>query len=358
MKIGVFCIFDHWPEVKSAQQYLTDFLDITQRAEELGFDSAWVSEHHFTRYGGILPRPQVLLAAMAERTKRIRLGTAVSLVPFDNPIRAAEDFALVDVLSGGRLNLGVGRGLFPFEYDGMGVSQDEGRQRLEEGVEMILRAWQEAPLTFEGQFTNVTDLTILPRPIQTPHPPLYAAALSPESYDWAARKGYSILQVPYPLPIEVTQGQVTAYKDKLHQHGHADTEVIALFHTHVGETAEKARAEAEQAVMNYVGLASSLFPKKIKSEQYKAYAQFAPTMKTLTYDVLYNERTLIGDADQVIAKLERFQKDLQMDQFIYFLNWGGMAHELVMQSMERFAKYVLPHFQKAAAQSEKTLAAL
>jgi alkanesulfonate monooxygenase SsuD/methylene tetrahydromethanopterin reductase-like flavin-dependent oxidoreductase (luciferase family) len=142
MKIGIFCIFDHWPAVKSVPQYFQDFLEITQRAEELGFDSVWVSEHHFTRYGGILPRPQVLLAAVAERTKKIRIGTAVSLVPFDNPIRAAEDFALVDVLSGGRLDFGVGRGFFAFEYNGIGVSQDESRQRLEEGPAGIRhRAW-------------------------------------------------------------------------------------------------------------------------------------------------------------------------------------------------------------------------
>ena len=355
MKIGVFCIFDYWPEVKTVQQYFRDFLDITQRADELGFNSVWVSEHHFTRYGGILPRPQILLAAMAERTKRVRLGTAVSLVPFDNPIRAAEDFALIDVLSGGRLNVGVGRGLFPFEYDGIGVSQDEGRQRMEEGVEVILRAWQEDSLTFAGQFTNATDLTILPRPIQKTLP-LYAAALSPESYEWAARKGYNILQVPYPLPIEVTQGQIAGYKDKIRQYGHSDTEVIGLFHTYVGETAHKAKAEAEQAVMNYVGLVGSFMPSKVTSQQYKAYTNFAPTVKALTYDVLYNERTVIGDPDQVLAKLERFQKDLQMDQFIYFLNWGGMAHEKVLQSMERFATYVLPHFQKAEVRTGTPLA--
>ncbi len=353
MKIGVFCIFDYWPEVKTVQQYFRDFLDITQRADELGFDSVWVSEHHFTRYGGILPRPQILLAAMAERTKRVRLGTAVSLVPFDNPIRAAEDFALIDVLSGGRLNVGIGRGLFPFEYDGMGVSQDESRQRMEEGVEVILQAWQEESLTFSGQFT--TDLTTLPRPIQSSLP-LYAAALSPESYEWAARKGYNILQVPYPLPIEVTQGRIAEYKDKLRQYGHSDKEVIGLFHTYVGETDHKAKAEAEQGVMNYVGLVSTLMPAKVKSKQYKAYTNFAPTVKALTYDVLYNERTVIGDPDQVIAKLERFQKDLQMDQFIYFLNWGGMAHEKVLQSMERFATYVLPHFQKAEGQTGTQLA--
>lgn len=346
MKIGIFCIFDHWPEVKSVPQYFANFLEITQRAEELGFDSVWVSEHHFTRYGGILPRPQVLLAAMAERTKKIRIGTAVSLVPFDNPIRAAEDFALVDVLSGGRLDFGVGRGFFAFEYNGIGVSQDESRQRLEEGVEVILRAWQEERLTFAGQFTNVADLTTLPRPLQKPHPPVYAAALSPESYEWAARKGYNILQVPYPLPIEVTKGQIAGYKTKLRQYGHsvADKEVIAVLHTYVGETARKAKEEAEGPLMNYIGLVGALAPTTVKSDQYKAYTQIAPTMKSLTYDVLYNERTVIGDPDQVIAKLEHFQRELTLDQFIYFLNWGGMEHKQVVQSMERFARYVLPHF--------------
>lgn len=345
MKFGVFCIFDHWPAVKTVPQYFADFLEIVQRAEELGFDSAWISEHHFTRYGGILPRPQVLLAALAERTKTIRLGTAVSLVPFDNPIRAAEDFALIDVLSGGRLDFGVGRGLFAFEYDGIGVSQDESRQRLEEGVEVILQAWQEERLTFAGQFTNVTDLTILPRPLQKPHPPLYAAALSPESYAWAARKGYNILQVPYPLPLEVTKNAIAYYRAGLQQHGHsvADKKVIAVFHTYVGETAQKAREEAEGPLMNYVGLVGSLVPTTVKSEQYQAYTQFAPTMKSLTYDVLYNERTVIGDPDQVIEKIERFQKELEFDQFIYFFDWGGMDHARTLQSLERFARYVLPH---------------
>jgi natural product biosynthesis luciferase-like monooxygenase protein len=320
----------------------------------------WVSEHHFTRYGGILPRPQVLLAAMAARTKRVRLGTAVSLVPFDNPLRMAEDFALVDVLSGGRVNCGVGRGLFAFEYDGIGVSQDESRQRMEEGVEVILRAWQEERLTFHGRFTSVEDLAILPRPIQTPHPPLYVAALSPESYDWAARKGYSILQVPYPLPIEVTKGQIAQYKGKLQEHGHnpAEKETIVLLHSYVGETAKKAKEEAEKPLMNYVGLVGSLVPTKIKSDQYKAYTQFAPMMNSLSYDLLYNERTLIGDPDQVIAKLEYVQRELEMDQFVFFLNWGGMDPKRTVQSLERFARYVLPHFQQGTTQKVSgTLAA-
>ena len=112
MRFGIFSIFDYWPRIKSVPQYFLDVLKLVERAEELGFDSFWISEHHFTNYGGILPRPQILLAAMAQRTRTIRLGTAVSLIPFDSPVRLATDFALVDVLSGGRLEFGAGRGLF------------------------------------------------------------------------------------------------------------------------------------------------------------------------------------------------------------------------------------------------------
>jgi alkanesulfonate monooxygenase SsuD/methylene tetrahydromethanopterin reductase-like flavin-dependent oxidoreductase (luciferase family) len=199
VRFGIFTIFDYWPRVKSTAQYFSDILQLAQRAEELGYDSFWVSEHHFTNYGGILPRPQILLGALAQRTGKIRLGTAVSLVPFDSPVRLAEDFALIDILSGGRLDFGVGRGLFSFEYDGLGVEPDEGRARLEEGVKVIREAWQSEQLSYAGRFTNVHNLTILPRPLQKPHPPLYVAAVSPESYEWAGREGHSIRGASRPL---------------------------------------------------------------------------------------------------------------------------------------------------------------
>jgi alkanesulfonate monooxygenase SsuD/methylene tetrahydromethanopterin reductase-like flavin-dependent oxidoreductase (luciferase family) len=196
VRFSIFCIFDHFPEQKSVRRYLSDFVRLAERADELGFDAIWVSEHHFTPYGGIQPRPQLLLAHLAARTRHIRLGTAVSLVPFDNPIRLAEDFAFVDVLSGGRLDWGVGRGLFAFEYDGMGVSQDEGRERLEEGVDVVLRAWQEERLDYAGRFTRVESLQILPRPIQRPHPPVYAATVSPRASRGPRAAGCTIFRSP------------------------------------------------------------------------------------------------------------------------------------------------------------------
>jgi alkanesulfonate monooxygenase SsuD/methylene tetrahydromethanopterin reductase-like flavin-dependent oxidoreductase (luciferase family) len=303
VRFGIFSIFDYWPRVKSVAQYLDDVLHLARRSEELGFDSFWISEHHFTNYGGILPRPQILLAALAQQTHTIRLGTAVSLVPFDNPVRLAEDFGLVDVLSGGRLEFGVGRGLFGFEYDGLGIQQDESRDRLEEGVKVIRAAWQSEHLTFAGRFTKVDSLTILPRPLQKPHPPMYVAAVNPESYEWAAQEGHSILQVLYFAPIERTAEQVVRYRTGLEQNRHERSSkmLVAISPTHVAPTSESAKREAEGPLMNYVGMVGAMLPTETKSETYRSYTKLRPAMQKLIYDVLYSERpTAIGDPDQVI----------------------------------------------------------
>jgi natural product biosynthesis luciferase-like monooxygenase protein len=347
VKFGIFSIFDYWPRVKSVRQYFSDILNLGEAADNLGFDSFWISEHHFTNYGGIMPRPQILLAALAERTRTIRLGTAVTLIPFDNPVRLAEDFGLIDVLSGGRLEFGVGRGLFGFEYDGLGIDQDESRARLEEGVKVIRAAWQSEELTYTGRFTKVGKLAILPRPLQKPHPPLYVAAVTPESYEWAAREGHSILQVLYFAPIERTVEQVVNYRARLQQQHHDPSSrmVVAISPTHVAATSESARQQAAEPLTNYVNMVGELLPTETKSEQYRAYTKLRPAMKKLNYDVLYSERpTVIGDPEQVIRRIEDMNRQLGIDEFVAFVNFGGMDHQLTLKSMELFAKQVIPHF--------------
>jgi alkanesulfonate monooxygenase SsuD/methylene tetrahydromethanopterin reductase-like flavin-dependent oxidoreductase (luciferase family) len=292
VRFSIFSIFDHFAEVKSAGRYLADFTRLAECAEDLGFDAVWVSEHHFTPYGGIEPRPQLMLAYLAARTTRIRLGSAVSLVPFDNPIRLAEDFALVDVLSGGRLDWGVGRGLFAFEYDGMGISQDEGRERLEEGVDFVLRAWQEDPLDFTGRFTQADSLRVLPRPVQQPHPPVYAAAVSPESISWAARRGLHNLQVPYVAPLEVTDERLASWRAQRDAFARATApRLVVMMHTYVGETAKLARAEAEPPLGRYLQLVAEHFPSTVRSKQYETYAQMAPAVKAMTPQLLFDGGT-------------------------------------------------------------------
>jgi alkanesulfonate monooxygenase SsuD/methylene tetrahydromethanopterin reductase-like flavin-dependent oxidoreductase (luciferase family) len=142
MRLGLFSVVDHYPSEleRATGDFYAELLEQAEAADEWGFDSFWVAEHHFHEYGAV-PRPPVLLAAAAQRTRRIRLGSGVVVLPFDHPLRVAEDYAMVDVLSGGRLNLGVGSGYLKHEYAGFGVDPEDKRARFDEALEILLRAW-------------------------------------------------------------------------------------------------------------------------------------------------------------------------------------------------------------------------
>src|SRR5712692_742201 len=177
---------------QSHAQVYANTLDECKLAEELGFHTVWLAEHHFSVYG-IAPSLPVLAAAIARETRRVRIGTAVVVAPFAHPVRIAEEFAMVDILSGGRLDFGIGRGYQPKEFRGLGISMEGTRERFDEALEIIRRAWTGDRVTFEGRFYQVRDLRILPRPVQKPHPPFWTAAVSPDTYTLAARKGFKIL---------------------------------------------------------------------------------------------------------------------------------------------------------------------
>ena len=182
MEFGLFSLFDFFRDKQDEARYFQDTLDICIQAEELGFDSIWLGEEHFYAFG-ICPSPQMFLTAVARETSRIRLGTAISLLPFENPLRKAEDFAMLDILSNGRLNFGAGRGIIPKHFEGFCVDQAESRARYEESLEIIRRAWTEDPFEYQGSFWQVPSLSVGPKPVQQPHPPIYRGTLSRESFD-------------------------------------------------------------------------------------------------------------------------------------------------------------------------------
>lgn len=165
MRFGIFSVADHYPRElrRSATELYGELRDQAEAADALGFDSFWIAEHHFHEYGAV-PRPPVWLAAAAQRTRRIRLGSAVVVLPFDNPLRTAEDYAMVDMLSGGRLNLGVGSGYLTHEYAGFGLSLEEKRERFTEALEIVLRAWTGERFSYEGRFPHIENVQLnLPR---------------------------------------------------------------------------------------------------------------------------------------------------------------------------------------------------
>ena len=168
--------------------------------DAIGFDTVWLGELHFGRRSSLLASPLMVLAAAAQRTKRIRLGTAVTLLPLHSPVKIAEEAATADILSGGRLELGVGRGTAPVHYIGYNVPQEESRERFEEALEVILKAWTEDRLTYNGKYFQAQDLAVVPKPLQKPYPPIRLAANSPDTFAIAGQLGLPIFASPLINP--------------------------------------------------------------------------------------------------------------------------------------------------------------
>ena len=192
MKFGYYLLNTYVPELDGDGAHLYGrWLEQIDAAEELDFDSLWVTEHHFRLFGGMMPNPQLLLVAAAQRTRRLRLGSAVSLVPMHDPVKIAEDFAMLDLLSNGRLNFGAGRGMSAHEYEVFGREFKTAQPRLVEALQIILRAWTEEALDWQGTYYSYRKLTVRPKPRQEPHPPIYVTAnKDPESFRMVARNGY------------------------------------------------------------------------------------------------------------------------------------------------------------------------
>ena len=181
------------PDPKEQVRYYKDALEQVLWAEELGYDSVWVTEHHFSRHG-IVSATLSLLAYLAGVTKTIRLGTGVAVLPFHNPIELAEQAATVDLLSDGRLDFGIGRGFQWGEFHKLNIPMDEASRRFEEAMEVITKAWtSDEPFDHAGEFWTFNDMTIHPRPVQSPHPPVWVAAASPKSVERVARHNWNLL---------------------------------------------------------------------------------------------------------------------------------------------------------------------
>ncbi len=346
MKFGLLTLFDHYAEDCSEEQYYKNFFEEVSCAEESGFDSIWLGEHHFCRY--ICPAPQIVAAAVAQRTKRLRIGTAIALLPHHDPIRLAEDYALVDLLSGGRLDFGVGRGFIKATYDGFNQSMDESRERFNESLELIERAWQQSTFSYQGKFYRAHDVSILPRPLQKPSPPIFmAAALSPESFVAAGEKGHSILLAPFFQSRGVLKENIQLYKETLTRCGYSPEklEVVAGYHSFVDETPELACQKWESHYMRYMHFVGSLIsPGEYTTPQYQAWRHSGESLQQITWERMYPTQVLCGDPAQCIERVALMQEEFGVSHFFVYMDLGGLAHRQVLQSIERFATRVIPCF--------------
>jgi alkanesulfonate monooxygenase SsuD/methylene tetrahydromethanopterin reductase-like flavin-dependent oxidoreductase (luciferase family) len=346
------------PPGRSGGDILRDEVDQMVLAEELGYDSIWLTEHHYADYG-LSSAPSVLLATVAARTKRIRLGIAVYVIPFHHPLRLAEETASIDILSGGRLTVGLGRGNRPLEFYGHGVRQEESRSRMEEGVEILLQAWTRDVVNFSGRHWQIHDVPVYPKPVTQPHPPLAFAVTSPESVAWAARHGFAILSSGIGTPLAATLGTRDAYLAGLREAGHPQAQIDELLgrwvvtkHVYVAPTDEEAEADAREPEMWYRGS----FVRSLSTEGlvglhesvYKSAQQMSARIASQTWDSLLEDTLLVGSPETVATKLTALEQ-AGVGEVACWTSFGGLAPDKVRRSMRLFAEEVMPRFRPASS---------
>ncbi len=346
MEFGLFSLFDFFPDRQDETQYYRDTLDIAIASEQLGFDSVWFGEEHFYAFG-ICPSPQLFLTAVARETSRIRLGTSISLLPFENPLRKAEDFAMLDILSNGRLNFGVGRGIIQKHFDGFGVKPRESRERYEESLEIIRRAWTQDPVEYQGKFWNIPSLSLSPKPLQKPHPPIYRGTISPASYESAGTDGENVLVVPWLTgPHTRVRKRVERYRSLLKENGHNHKRMTSVFWLFVDPDHNVAIREGQAATRAYTELFTSFIPPEFISrlkddDPFKAFLQFTRAMP----DQL-EERAIVGTPAECRRRLTELNDEFGLDQVAFYFHAGGRDTQRAKRGLELFAKEVMPEFKE------------
>src|SRR6266540_3732651 len=320
-----FGFFDQLPcaDADSERQRYRDILAQIELGDALGFDTVWLGELHFSRAFSLLADPLMVLAAAAQRTTRIRLGTAVTLLPLHHPVKIAEEAATADILSDGRLEFGVGRGTAPIHYAGYDIPQEESRERFEESLDFILAAWSHDSVSFEGKYFRARDLTVVPRPVQSPHPPVRIAANSPDTFPMAARRRLPIFATPLINPPDKLKEGLAVYRGALPAGTRGDAALA--FPVHVTASRAQARRECETSLLHFLREAGE-------------------RLRPLGDDDIDREMGVFGDPEYCVERVQALRHDYGMDEFICYFNQGGiMDHAAVRQSMTRFACEVIPY---------------
>jgi alkanesulfonate monooxygenase SsuD/methylene tetrahydromethanopterin reductase-like flavin-dependent oxidoreductase (luciferase family) len=353
MKFGLFYLFSDFGNI-SQEALFAEVLEEIELGEELGFDSVWLPEHHFAVYG-TLGNPLVFAAAVAQRTTTMKIGTAVVLLPMQHPMRIAEDAALIDTLSGGRLLLGVGRGYQPPEFHGFGVPQDQSSAMFEESYEILTRALSGEKFAYDGQFWKVEEeLEIFPKPLQKPYPPIYVASVSSRSLDVAARLGISLLRAPQFSSVKAVAEGFAHYENKLREHGFdpAALDQPLSLRVHVAPTDDEAKAETEHALWFYHLLATLVPGAPGRTDVPKGYEDYPldpKTLSNLTLDDVWERGTAFGSPERVIENLKQYMQVLGTSNFIIQMRTGGLEHDKIVRSMKLFASEVMPALREEEA---------
>jgi alkanesulfonate monooxygenase SsuD/methylene tetrahydromethanopterin reductase-like flavin-dependent oxidoreductase (luciferase family) len=316
---------------RDSTQGYRDFIDYVVEAEELGYRSVFLVEHHFTGFGQVSASLN-LLTYLAARTRRIRLGTAVVVLPWHNPVLLAEEAATVDLLSNGRLDFGVGKGYRPNEFHGFNIDQDRAQERFDEALEVIRRAWtSEEPFDHRGRHWTYNGIVVEPPCIQKPHPPLWIAAGRPEAIAVAAERGFNLL-LDQIAPFDVIGERLTVYRQKTEALGRTfDLQSVAVARAlHITHT-EAEREEAHALRARLLGGISRLSRVRGGGGPESTMLQYNDTR------LATEEGALIGPPEEIIERLRLLQT--YGVEYVLLIDVTGSR-----ESLRTFQREIMPAF--------------
>ncbi len=352
MRFGVFWLLQRAEPGRPVQDRYADVVGQAQLADELGFESAWFAEHHFSNYG-LIPSPLMLISYLAGQTSRITLAPGILVLPFYQPLRLAAECAMVDVLSKGRFICGIGRGYQAMEFRGHGLRQEDSRERFDECVEILLKAWTERDWGFQGKHFQVPEgTTVVPEPLQRPHPPIWAAMWgSPESVRNAARRGWPALAGGYFRPLEFLRDLRARWDEELRLAGRdpASLPFASVRHVTVVEDAREARRYvADLRWIDDVAAALRREDQMLSGGHISAAPQ-----ADLDEDTVL-ARSIIGTPEQVVERI-RQEQAAGVTKLLCHFDHGALPQEDVLRSMRLFRDEVMPRFAEPPLASHLTL---
>ena len=340
MEFGTFLLLQS-PGARSSEEVFSFGTRIAQEADKLGFGSVWCAEHHFSTYG-YLSRPLMFATHLAAHTDRIRVGSAVVVLPLHHPLIVAEEIATADLLSKGRLDVGLGRGYQTYEFERLGISLGDSRARFEEGLDVLLKAFEGKPFSYEGKHFRFGETSVFPTPVQKPYPPIWIVGQSPESIIATARRGFNIVSGGFGVSVDRLREFRRAYDAmELDPALRSRIKISTQRPVYVTNDESELPAVVEQARWN-MRVTLSLRQGLERVEKGRAIA--VPFENEPDENDLLENYFIMGTPKACIAKLERLRDAMKIDHFNANFWFGDLEQDKVMRSMRLFAEEVMPAF--------------
>jgi alkanesulfonate monooxygenase SsuD/methylene tetrahydromethanopterin reductase-like flavin-dependent oxidoreductase (luciferase family) len=348
MEFGMFHQFPALPGRPEREAFEEAFAQI-DAAERWGLDVMWLAELHFDPQRSVLSAPLSIASAVAARTERIKIGIAVQVLPLCHPLRLAEEGATVDQISRGRLIFGVGRSGLPRTYEDYGVSYAESRDRFAEVLDIVEQAWSQPAVSYEGKYYSFKNITVAPKPLQKPLPPIRIAAASPDTYPAVGARGLPIFINARYGSFDEWVPAIREYRAAFAAAGHDGRgQVYLRVPTYVAEDEERAREEPRESLMHFYREQAQRLRDSLSRAGTRAIEGRAERLKrieTLTYEEALGGQVLVGTPETVTERLRELQDELGIDGILAEINCGGLVpHSRVMTALRLLCEEVMPRF--------------